>query len=889
METTKPFCPSCGKPLDSNALKGLCPECLMKGAFPTGTDTSGKTPRFDPPKIDELAAKFPQLEVLEIVGQGGMGAVYKARQKQLDRLVALKILPPQTGSGPGFAERFTREARALAKLNHPHIVTLYEFGQADGLFYFLMEFVDGMDLRQLLHASRLAPKEALAIVPQICEALQYAHDRGIVHRDIKPENILLSKDGQVKIADFGVAKIVAQGVEEAAEKTVPHLGELTEAGSALGTPRYMAPEQIKNSAEVDHRADIYSVGVVFYQMLTGDLPLGKFEPPSKKVQIDVRLDEVVLRALQQNPELRYQQASQIKTALETITCAAPPTAKTFSAHRRFWVIAGTTALVPVVLAAAIFLLHPSKFRAPVEEALPAHEETGTSLPANDHSPAVIANQQPPTDTAPEQVSVGLTPEATNFAAQFEAVKGIEDRTLRDMKLIQLAKDAARTGNAEMAELVLETIVVANFRDDAAIVCARLLAKAGKPAEARAVAKSINFPQTREILLSQLSEPPPPGLDIAVALRSKPVRSPASKDLAKQFATLKAIEDWAGRDIKLVQFAKEVARAGDADLTELVLETIISANARDDAAIVCVPLLVKLGQPAQAAEVADGINWPATRKVVFEELAEALPQPAKAAVTNPPLPSLVVGGDSNALSQLLQSVKRIEDPTKRDQALAQLAKGAAATGQVEETEVYLETIISAPLRDEAGKACAGLLVKSGQRAGAVEVAKMITNRDLRKATLSELNEQSCAQQPAIDPRITALLQKLPTNVVAAIQTNDFAKAQSMALEATRQDPLSAEAWIADGMASARLDQSDRARQSYERALALYEKKSHENPSDANSIFEQVFLLTLLNRSADADSLLEQARKNYPDDDQLSALARHFSETKAGLTDWMMHAH
>ena len=162
-------------------------------------------------------------------------------------------------------------------------------------------------------------------MPQICEALQYAHERGIVHRDIKPENILLSKEGQVKIADFGVAKIVAQDLEAADEKTAPpRSGELTEAGSALGTPQYMAPEQIKNSAEVDHRADIYSLGVVFYQMLTGELPTGKFDPPSKKVQIDVRLDEVVLRALEKRPELRYQQASDVKTQVETIA-QTPPT------------------------------------------------------------------------------------------------------------------------------------------------------------------------------------------------------------------------------------------------------------------------------------------------------------------------------------------------------------------------------------------------------------------------------------------------------------------------------------------------------------------------------------------------------------------------------------
>jgi uncharacterized protein (TIGR03435 family) len=320
---TKPVCPSCGQPLAPNAPKGLCPECLMQGAFPTGTEAGSaheKKPRFVPPKIEELARHFPQLEILEFIGQGGMGAVYKARQKQLERVVALKILPPQAAGGPGFAERFTREARAPAQLNHPHIVTLYEFGQTDGLFYFLMEFVDGINLGQLLGTSRIAPKEAPAIVPQICDALQFAHERGIVHRDIKPENILVSKEGWVKIADFGVAKIVAQdrGETSAENTSSSPSGELTEAGSVLGTPQYMAPEQVAHPLEVDHRADIYSLGVVFYQMLTGELPTGKFEPPSKKVVIDVRLDAVVLRALEKNPELRYQQAGEVKTRVETI-------------------------------------------------------------------------------------------------------------------------------------------------------------------------------------------------------------------------------------------------------------------------------------------------------------------------------------------------------------------------------------------------------------------------------------------------------------------------------------------------------------------------------------------------------------------------------------------
>jgi serine/threonine protein kinase len=297
--------------------------------------TGGKRP--EPPSLERLAAAFPQLEVIQFIGQGGMGAVYKARQKQLDRIVALKVLPPGIGGDPAFAERFTREAKALAKLLHPNIVALFEFGQTAGIYYLLMEFVDGVSLGQLLRSSRVSPREALAIVPQICDALQYAHDQGIVHRDIKPENILLDRRGRVKVADFGLAKLVEANAPltpslspSDGERVAARPGEgensfITDAGKIMGTPNYMAPEQVEHPAEVDHRADIYALGVVFYQMLTGELPGKSLEPPSRKVLIDVRLDEVVMRALEKNPELRYQQVSVLKTQVETIASgtAAP--------------------------------------------------------------------------------------------------------------------------------------------------------------------------------------------------------------------------------------------------------------------------------------------------------------------------------------------------------------------------------------------------------------------------------------------------------------------------------------------------------------------------------------------------------------------------------------
>ena len=153
-------CPHCGKPVPAGAPGGLCPECMVKAGIGSevGTADAGpKRPGSPPPSLDAVARHFPQLEIIELLGSGGMGAVYKARQRELDRLVALKILPPEAATDPGFAERFTREARALARLSHPNIVAVHEFGQVDGLHYFLMEFVDGLNLRQLEQAGKLRP------------------------------------------------------------------------------------------------------------------------------------------------------------------------------------------------------------------------------------------------------------------------------------------------------------------------------------------------------------------------------------------------------------------------------------------------------------------------------------------------------------------------------------------------------------------------------------------------------------------------------------------------------------------------------------------------------------------------------------------------------------
>ncbi|MBE2285479.1 MAG: protein kinase [Prosthecobacter sp.] len=277
------------------------------------TQPDDATPAAPPLTPEELAPRFPQLEILECLGRGGMGVVYKARQKSLNRLVALKLLAPERADDPQFAARFEKEAHALAVLNHPNIVGVHDFGQAGGFYYLLMEFVDGVNLRQLLQTKRLTPKEALSIVPPVCEALQCAHDHGIVHRDIKPENLLIDKAGTVKIADFGIAKIVER-TSEFVPSAVEDPTLESRATFPLGTPDYAAPEQANGTA--DHRADIYSLGVVLYEMLTGERPKEDITPPSKRVQVDIRIDEIVLKALEKTPELRFATAAEFRTQVE---------------------------------------------------------------------------------------------------------------------------------------------------------------------------------------------------------------------------------------------------------------------------------------------------------------------------------------------------------------------------------------------------------------------------------------------------------------------------------------------------------------------------------------------------------------------------------------------
>ena len=365
-------CPTCNSEMLTSNGQTFCPVCLLQQGMKSSTYGGGPRVAWKPPEIEQLSTAFPHLEIQQLLGVGGMGAVFQVRQKELDRIAALKVLPGEMAADAGFTERFLREARLLASLSHPHIVTVYEFGQRGGIYFLLMEFIDGVTLRQALRAEpikKLGSKETLAIVGQLCDALQFAHDEGVVHRDIKPENILIDKRGRVKIADFGLARLLGQS---------PTMPTLTRTHQLMGTPAYMAPEQIEGLPGIDHRADIYSMGVVFYELLTGELPLGRFSPPSERAETDVRLDEVVLRTLAREPDRRYQQASQVKTDVEALRGPAVALNPLALPARRRWIgksllsfVAGV--LLTPILFAALYLSLEARHRSQITKEYSEHE------------------------------------------------------------------------------------------------------------------------------------------------------------------------------------------------------------------------------------------------------------------------------------------------------------------------------------------------------------------------------------------------------------------------------------------------------------------------------------------------------------------------------------
>lgn len=262
----------------------------------------------EPTKVPP-GAQVPGYELVELLGKGGMGEVWLARQKSLGRLVAVKLLPPRFAKDPEFVARFDKEAQALASLSHPGVVQIIDRGQAGDHYFFAMELVPGINLREMMGAGRLSIKDAARIGTQIARAIDYAHEMKVVHRDLKPENILVDARGHVKIADFGLAGMKGN------ERDIA----LTATAVAMGTVNYMAPEQRRDAKNVDHRADLYSLGVLIYEMFTGEVPMGRFKLPSQKVPgLDPRVDELIGQLLETEPEARPQRANVVAELLEQV-------------------------------------------------------------------------------------------------------------------------------------------------------------------------------------------------------------------------------------------------------------------------------------------------------------------------------------------------------------------------------------------------------------------------------------------------------------------------------------------------------------------------------------------------------------------------------------------
>ena len=304
-------CLHCGAVLGAAILSGLCPKCMLQRGCQAPTAEDIESVRS--PSLELIAESMRGLfQPIEFTGRGGMGAVYKGYHCKLNGFVALKIMQPRTGNRAGIKaafHRFKREARLQARLTHRNVVAIYDFGLAGNFLYLTMDFVDGSSLRQMLQSGPLKPSTAVKLFVQLCDGLQHAHESGVIHRDIKPENLLVDKESVLKIADFGLAKFNGEG--ETNEWTTLDSGR-------IGTPHYMAPEQIEKPHEVDHRADIYSAGVVLYEMLTGGLPLGLFSRPSQKVEVDSSFDAVLFRALNKDVARRYRNVREFKQAVEAV-------------------------------------------------------------------------------------------------------------------------------------------------------------------------------------------------------------------------------------------------------------------------------------------------------------------------------------------------------------------------------------------------------------------------------------------------------------------------------------------------------------------------------------------------------------------------------------------
>lgn len=362
-------CQKCGATIRADDPSGFCAACLLETGLKLLTGGTVEQSR------ESILAEFGDYELLEEIGRGGQGVIYRARQKSLNRLVALKVIGLGHWATETHLKRFRREAEAAAHLEHPGIVPIYEIGEHDGACFFSMPFIEGGRLDEFVRRERLPLPRAVGIIARLARTVHYAHERGILHRDIKPGNILLDAQGEAHLADFGLARLVET------ESTV------TRTRDVLGTPSYIAPEQAAGkSAEVTRATDVYGLGAVFYQLLTGHPPFAggttyetirlvlETEPRHPKLwnpKVDRDLATICLKCLEKEPSLRYGSALALAEDLERWLCHQPIRARRSSMlyRSRKWVrrnpsIIGLCSLGAALFGLLAFLVWKSRTAAP---------------------------------------------------------------------------------------------------------------------------------------------------------------------------------------------------------------------------------------------------------------------------------------------------------------------------------------------------------------------------------------------------------------------------------------------------------------------------------------------------------------------------------------------
>src|SRR5215813_67235 len=287
-------------------------------SFNDAATFSGNTP---PPTLDRgTLLSNGRYEILNLLGQGAMGAVYKAKDNELDRWVAIKVIQPMLVSSPAILRRFKQELILARQISHKNVVRIFDIGETDGMKFITMEYIDGGDLKSLIiERGKIPPQEAMDIVRQICHALQAAHAEGVVHRDLKPQNIMMDQNGRVVVMDFGIAH----------SQETP---SMTMTGALMGTPEYMSPEQAKGE-KTDSRADIFAVGIILYEMLTGKIPFRAgtvIETMYKRTQeratppvdldpsVPVQANRIVMKCLEKDPANRYQTVEELLKDVESV-------------------------------------------------------------------------------------------------------------------------------------------------------------------------------------------------------------------------------------------------------------------------------------------------------------------------------------------------------------------------------------------------------------------------------------------------------------------------------------------------------------------------------------------------------------------------------------------